>query len=60
MKIHMKVKVWMLLGLLSILIVISPTINLVSAIGVTENITSGTEYGGHYGIVMIMARERCS
>ena len=46
----MKVKVWKLLGLLFILIVSLQTINLVSAIGVTENITSGTEYGGHYGI----------
>ena len=46
----MIVKAWKIVGVIFIVIIALQTINLVSAIGVTEYITSGTEYGGHYGI----------
>ncbi len=37
----MKVKAWKMIGLIFIVLVVSQTINLVRAIGVTDNITSG-------------------
>jgi hypothetical protein len=46
----MKVKVWMLLGLLFIMIVALPAANAVHAIEVTATISVGTTSGGHYGI----------